>query len=56
MSFNHDSQTMGITYQKDSSNDDSQCDDVRQLSGGERSSATLAMLLAMGTSNECPFR
>lgn len=54
--FDHNRKTLSMTYQKDSSDDASQCDDVRQLSGGERSFATLAMLLAMGKSNECPFR
>lgn len=56
VTFDHENKTMGMTYQKDSSDDASQCDDVRQLSGGERSYATLAMLLALGKENECPFR
>ncbi|CAN0581432.1 unnamed protein product, partial [Ectocarpus sp. 12 AP-2014] len=29
---------------------------VRQLSGGERSFATLALLLALGSCHDCPFR
>ena len=47
---------MGLNYQKDSSNDDSQCSDVTLLSGGERFFATLVLLLALGSGHECPFR
>lgn len=54
--FNYDDNTLGLTYQKDSANDDSQCSDVKLLSGGERSFATLALLLALGSGHECPFR
>lgn len=32
------------------------CSGARQLSRGERSKATLAMLLAVGRTHECPFR
>eukprot|EP00752_Nemacystus_decipiens_P012922 g11436.t1 len=56
VTIDHKEKTMGMAYQKDYMDDSNQCDDVRQLSGGERSSATLAMLLAIGESNECPFR
>ncbi|CAM9902628.1 unnamed protein product, partial [Laminaria digitata] len=54
--FNYQDNTLGLTYQKDSSNDESQCSDVKLLSGGERSFATLALLLALGAGHECPFR
>ncbi|CAN0543670.1 unnamed protein product, partial [Ectocarpus sp. 8 AP-2014] len=54
--FDNESQTLGLTYQKDSSDNASQCSDVKLLSGGERSFATLALLLALGQSHECPFR
>ncbi|CAN0339833.1 unnamed protein product, partial [Ectocarpus sp. 13 AM-2016] len=30
--------------------------DVRQLSGGEKSYATLALLLSLGAHHDCPFR
>ncbi|CBJ48925.1 smc-like protein [Ectocarpus siliculosus] len=54
--FDNECQTLGLTYQKDSSDNASQCSDVKLLSGGERSFATLALLLALGQSHECPFR
>ncbi|CAM9671007.1 unnamed protein product [Ascophyllum nodosum] len=53
--FNYNDHTLGLTFQKDNSND-SQCNDVKLLSGGERSFATLALLLALGVGHECPFR
>ena len=34
----------------------SQLDDVNSLSGGERSFSTLAMLISLGATIECPFR
>lgn len=49
-------ETLGLTYQAIASNDASTRTDVRQLSGGEKSYATLAMLLALGRCHECPFR
>lgn len=48
--------TLSLTYQKDNTDNSSQCDDVKLLSGGERSFATLALLLALGKQHECPFR
>lgn len=47
---------LGLTYQAIASNDASECSDVKLLSGGEKSFATLAMLLALGKCHECPFR
>ncbi|CAM9439775.1 unnamed protein product [Hapterophycus canaliculatus] len=54
--FDNENHTLGLTYQKNSNDDASQCSDVKLLSGGERSFATLALLLALGQSHECPFR
>ncbi|CAM9711696.1 unnamed protein product [Scytosiphon promiscuus] len=54
--FDHDKKVLGLTYQRDGGNDRNQCTDVRLLSGGERSYATLALLLALGTCHDCPFR
>ncbi|CAM9381891.1 unnamed protein product [Ectocarpus fasciculatus] len=54
--FMDDERTLILTYQKDGGDDSSQCTDVRQLSGGERSFATLALLLALGSCHDCPFR
>lgn len=48
--------TLRLIFQKDRSSDVSECRDVRQLSGGEKSYTTLAMLLALGKCHECPFR
>eukprot|EP00903_Cladosiphon_okamuranus_P016265 g15001.t1 len=56
VSFDNDNQQLSLTYQKNSSDDASQCSDVKLLSGGEKSFATLALLLALGQCHECPFR
>lgn len=42
--------------QKDSRDSQSQIGNVKQLSGGERSYATLSLLVALGECVECPFR
>lgn len=54
--FDFEKNTLSLTYQKDYTDGNSQCSDIKQLSGGERSFATLALLLALGKSHECPFR
>lgn len=54
--FDMKSKKLGLTYQTIASNDAAESRDVRQLSGGEKSYATLAMLLALGECHECPFR
>ncbi|CAM9144224.1 unnamed protein product, partial [Hapterophycus canaliculatus] len=54
--FDHDKKTLGLTYQRKSDDNASQSTDIRQLSGGERSFATLALLMALGTCHDCPFR
>ena len=45
-----------IVVQKDNSDRASKVSDVRQLSGGERSYSTLALLVGLGDVVECPFR
>lgn len=54
--FDNENGRLSLTYQKNSSDDASQCSDVKLLSGGEKSFATLALLLALGQCHECPFR
>ncbi|CBJ48924.1 smc-like protein [Ectocarpus siliculosus] len=54
--FNHKKKTLGLSYQSQAHNDTSKCRDVRQLSGGEKSYATLALLLSLGAHHDCPFR
>ncbi|CAN0573506.1 unnamed protein product, partial [Ectocarpus sp. 12 AP-2014] len=54
--FNHEKKTLGLSYQSQAHNDTSKCRDVRQLSGGEKSYATLALLLSLGAHHDCPFR
>eukprot|EP00752_Nemacystus_decipiens_P012920 g11434.t1 len=56
VNFDNDNSRLSLTYQKNSSDDASQCSDVKLLSGGEKSFATLALLLALGQCHECPFR
>jgi len=54
--FDHKEKTLTLSYQKDSADESTQIENVTSLSGGERSFSTLAMLLAMGKTIECPFR
>lgn len=54
--FDHVNKTLNLVVQKDNANENSQTDDVKSLSGGERSYTTLALLLALGESLETPFR
>lgn len=54
--FDHKQQLLTLCYQKDSADASTQIDNVTSLSGGERSFSTLAMLLALGATIECPFR
>ena len=51
--FNHEEQTLQLRTQTDNSNAQTQCSDVRQLSGGERSYTTLCLLLALGLAVCC---
>lgn len=46
--FDHEEKTLRLKTQTDSSGEHNQCNDVRQLSGGERSYTTLCLLLALG--------
>ena len=47
--FDHGARTLKVRNQvSDSQDDASQCSDVRQLSGGERSFTSLCLLLALG--------
>ncbi len=54
--FDHDSGTLELIVQKDSADANSQQKDTKALSGGERSYATIALLIALGESLETPFR
>lgn len=54
--FDHVKKTLNLVVQKDNADENSQTDDVKSLSGGERSYTTLALLLALGESLETPFR
>jgi len=47
---------LSLTFQKDNQDTASQIHDINLLSGGERSFSTLAMLIAIGETIECPFR
>ena len=46
--FNHQDHTLHLSCQTDNSDDHTKDNDVRQLSGGERSYTTLCLLLALG--------
>jgi ubiquinone/menaquinone biosynthesis C-methylase UbiE len=48
--------TLHMIVQKDNTDESTQSNNVKELSGGERSFATLSLLLALGESIECPFR
>eukprot|EP00934_Nitzschia_sp_Nitz4_P001332 Nitzschia sp. Nitz4//scaffold133_size116822//74277//77815//NITZ4_003812-RA/size116822-snap-gene-0.17-mRNA-1//-1//CDS//3329535411//1332//frame0 len=54
--FDHTNGSLDLVVQKDSADSNSQQKDVKALSGGERSFATIALLLALGESLETPFR
>ncbi len=46
--FNHEHKTLSITFQKDNADESTQTAVVKNLSGGERSFVTFALLLAFG--------
>lgn len=54
--FDHDNKRLNLVVQKSNADTHSQTRDVKALSGGERSFATLSLLLAIGESLETPFR
>lgn len=54
--FDHDNKRLNLVVQKSHADTHSQTRDVKALSGGERSFATLSLLLAIGESLETPFR
>ena len=54
--FDHEDATLKMTYQKDNQDETTQIDNIQSLSGGERSFSTLAMLVSLGATIECPFR
>lgn len=54
--FDHEQKTLQLITQTDNSDELTQCQDVRQLSGGERSFTTLCLLMALGHVIESPFR
>eukprot|EP00571_Detonula_confervacea_P004119 CAMPEP_0172311834 /NCGR_PEP_ID=MMETSP1058-20130122/15802_1 /TAXON_ID=83371 /ORGANISM="Detonula confervacea, Strain CCMP 353" /LENGTH=1228 /DNA_ID=CAMNT_0013025129 /DNA_START=30 /DNA_END=3716 /DNA_ORIENTATION=+ len=54
--FDHEAGQLNLSVQKDNKDEHSQTKDVKALSGGERSFATLSLLLAIGESLETPFR
>jgi chromosome segregation ATPase len=46
--FDHNLETLHLQTQTDHMDENTQCTDIRQLSGGERSYTTLCLLLALG--------
>ncbi|KAL3811194.1 LOW QUALITY PROTEIN: hypothetical protein ACHAXA_004496 [Cyclostephanos tholiformis] len=54
--FDHEAGRLNLIVQKSNTDAHSQTKDVKALSGGERSFATLSLLLAIGESLETPFR
>lgn len=54
--FDHKEKRLNLVVQKDNRDEMTQTNDVKALSGGERSFTTLALLLALGESLETPFR
>jgi chromosome segregation ATPase len=54
--FDHKSKQLNLVVQKDNRDENTQTNDVKALSGGERSFTTLSLLLALGESLETPFR
>ena len=56
LEFDHEKKTLNPIVQKDNTDEKSQTKDVKALSGGEKSYATLSLLLALGENLETPFR
>lgn len=56
LKFDSKGKELHLEVQKDKEDDTTRSKNVKELSGGERSFTTLALLLALGESIECPFR
>jgi len=56
LEFDHKNKRLNPIVQKDNMDEKSQTKDVKSLSGGEKSYATLSLLLALGENLETPFR
>ena len=56
LTFNHKTRELSIEVQKDAKDESTTSKNVKELSGGERSYTTLALLIALGEAIECPFR
>jgi len=56
LDFDHETTELNLVVYKRSNDEQSQQNDVKSLSGGERSFATIALLLGLGESLETPFR
>jgi chromosome segregation ATPase len=56
LTFNQRTRELGIEVQKDARDESTTSKNVKELSGGERSYTTLALLIALGEAIECPFR
>jgi chromosome segregation ATPase len=54
--FDDDSRELKLIANPDKNDSSSQHQDVRNLSGGERSYTTLSLLMALGHTIDCPFR
>ena len=54
--YDHRNQELNLVVQKDNRDAMTQTNDVKALSGGERSFTTLSLLLALGEALETPFR
>lgn len=56
LEFNHEEGSLNLCVQKNNHDESSQTNDVKSLSGGERSYTTLSLLVALGEHLETPFR
>ncbi len=56
LGFDIKNRDLNISVQKDNKDETTTSRNVKELSGGERSYTTLALLIALGESIECPFR
>lgn len=56
MTFDHEKKTLQITVQTSRDDGDKAADDMRLLSGGERSFSTVCFLLSLWNAMESPFR
>ena len=55
MEWSHENKTLDVSVRPDTEDSNTAVTDTKQLSGGEKSTTTLVLLLALMFSVDCPF-